>query len=128
MLSRVGSPWHKPLSMVGAIFLIVGEETTDRELRLEPVSVLVVDTVWVEVVGDMEGQEMNLTQITHRSGGYATLLNNRETLFEWNGRWWQELQTLSNNVQEHSETDSMVLCQNCHSLLSDLPSTPLFFS
>lgn len=84
VLSRVASPWQKPLSMVGAIFLIVGEETTDRELRLEPVSVLVVVTVWVDVVGDMEGQEMNLTQITHRSGGYATLLNNRETLFKWN--------------------------------------------
>lgn len=55
-----------------------GREGHSRALRLEPVSALVMDTVWVEVVGDVEGQEMNLTRITQGNRGYATQLNNRE--------------------------------------------------
>lgn len=62
--------------MGGAIFLNVGEEAADGvvggSLRPEPASVLVTDIVRVEVVGDMTGQEVNLTNITW--GNEGTLL------------------------------------------------------
>lgn len=87
VLSRIGSLWQKPLSMEGAIVFHVWEEAIDVEPRQEPVSVLVIDTVGVEL--HMNGQAMNLTRITWGNGGYAIRLNSRDTVFEWNVWWWQ---------------------------------------
>lgn len=50
--------------MVGTIFLNVEKEAEDGGLRLEPVPALVVDTVGLGVVEDVEGHEVNITSIT----------------------------------------------------------------
>lgn len=63
----------------------MGEKATDVELRPEPVSVLVMDTVGVELGEGGHGWARNeLDQNNLRKWGYATQLNSRETIFEWN--------------------------------------------